>query len=162
LALMIVLCSELKAEVIDIFFESLADDLASSGSVIICIGFCAPQVEIQVWHLVWQAEFSRDDNPIFCEVFEPTDKIDENATVRVDEPIELVAMGHGMETGAAAVLQTINKLVKSHLLSHLFAFAAFVQRHRPVPRVSHRPKLEILAEQISPNGLPNVEREEKI
>ena len=108
------------------------------------------------------AKLTSNESPILFEIFKTADKIDEDPTVGVDKPVELIAVRHGMNTGAAAVFQAVYKLLKGHLVAHLLTFASLVKRDRALPRVAYKAKLEIAFEQVSADRLPPLERQKQV
>ena len=55
-----------------------------------------------------------------------------------------------MNAGGAAVLDPIDKLVEGHLISELQCFSALIQRDNAVPRIAHKPELEVGLELFAP------------
>ena len=108
------------------------------------------------------SKLARDKGPILFDIFETANKIDEDPAVWIDEPVKLIAVRHGMNTGAAAVFQSGNELLEGHFVADLLALASLVKRDRAVPGVAHKAKFQIAVEQVPADRLPSFERQKQV
>ena len=66
-----------------------------------------------------KAELLRDESPIRLESLESSNEIGQDISTAVHEPVELISMRRRVNTGAAAVLNPINKFLERHFVLHL-------------------------------------------
>src|SRR5713226_5654286 len=113
-----ILSGELIAKTFDIYFELVCDHISRSGSVIFRV-VSRPRIGSSMWQCLSDAELLRDKRPVLVESFELSNEIGEHISIRVDKPIQLVAMRGRMDASAATVLNPVNKFVESHFIFQL-------------------------------------------
>jgi hypothetical protein len=96
----------------------------------------------------------RYKGPVLVESFELSNEIRQHISTRINKPIQLMAMRRGIETGAAAILNSIDKLIETHCVSELQSFSAFIKRNNTVPRIAYKAELEVGFELFSTDLYP--------
>src|SRR5206468_7032651 len=108
----------LITEALNIYFELRCNDISCARSVILSV-MTVPEVCAPVRQLLLEPELLRHKRPIFIEPFKFSDKIGQQISVRIDEPIQLIPVRRRMHASSATVLDPINKLFEAHLVPEL-------------------------------------------
>ena len=108
------------------------------------------------------AELLRYKSPVLVESFEFSNEVREHIAIRINKPIQLVAMRGGVNTSRAAVLDPVDKLFESHLVLELERLGALVERDDAVPRVANKSEFKVSLELLSPDFSPALFRKHHI
>lgn len=93
--------------------------------------------------LLGNAELLRHKNPVLFQLLEAADEIGEQISVRINKPIQLIAVRRRVNASAAAVLDPVHKLLKCHFIFELQSLIPFIKRDDAVPRVANKSELEV-------------------
>src|SRR6266516_5830954 len=156
-----ILFGKLIAEAFDIHFELASDHVSRSGRIILSIMSC-PGIGTPVWQFLVYTELLRHESPILVEPLKFSDEIGQHISVRIDKPIQLIAMRRRVNAGCTAVLDPIDKLFECHLVSELQRFGALIERDNAIPRIAHKSELEVRLELFAPNFSPSLFRKKQI
>jgi len=108
------------------------------------------------------AELLRHKSPVLVESFEFPNEVREHIAIRINKPIQLVAMRGGVNTSRAAVLDPVDKLFESHLVLELERLGALVERDDAVPGVANKSEFKVSLELLSPDFSPALFRKHHI
>ena len=108
------------------------------------------------------AELLRHKSPVLVESFEFPNEVREHIAIRINKPIQLVAMRGGVNTSRAAVLDPVDELFEGHFVSELDSFRALIEGNGAVPGVTNKSELEVGLELLSPDFSPALFRKHHI
>src|SRR5438128_45319 len=109
---------KLITEALNIHFELHCNDISCPRGVVFSVMAC-PGILASVRQFLLQAELLPDKSPILVESLEFSDKIGQQISVWINEPIQLIPMRGRMYARRAAVLDPIYKLFEGHLIPEL-------------------------------------------
>ena len=67
-----------------------------------------------------------------------------------------------MNAGAATILNPLDELLESHLLTHLYCFIALIERDNTVPGIANKSELKVALELLTSPFFPTLRRQYKI
>ena len=110
-----ILSGELVAKLFDIQFEPRCDHVSCSGSVILRV-VSRSRIVSYMWQLLGNAELLRHKSPVLFQPLEAADEISDQISVRINKPIQLIAVRRRVNASATAVLDPVHKLLKCHFI----------------------------------------------
>jgi hypothetical protein len=106
-----------------------------------------------------RSDLGSNEPPVLFQPLESANKIGQDISIRIDEPVQLISVRGRVNAGAAAVLNPIDEFIERHFCPQFQGFLSFVEGNHSVPRIAHESKFEIAIKLLLPDSLASLWRQ---